>query len=75
MGDNSDFSQILVEFYNEARTHFQENAWNQAPPPSAGKPVLAPPEKPFTYFEIPPAEIFGIWKGCFLGQQIHWGVG
>ena len=25
MGDNSDFSQILVEFYNEARTHFQEN--------------------------------------------------
>jgi hypothetical protein len=38
-----------------------------SPNACAGKPALAPPEKPFAYFlRFPPPNFFCDCKGCFL---------
>ena len=46
----------MVEFYNQVRTEFEQNGRSAAPTPAGTLRPLAPPEKPFAYFFIFPAE-------------------
>ena len=64
MGDNSDFSQILVEFYNEARTHFQEKCWAGNARP-ARKTILC------IFWVLPPPNFFFEFGKSLVGRFDH----